>query len=169
MAQVLTDLVDAAELHYVPPTVLLSTCLIESGLNSCGRFCGVRPSYQEWACAHGANCEVDSALPPRRIELQTQLRVSAFLLSRQYQRARNGSWTYAVQGFHLGDNPQRLAACPPWHRHGDSHHGVYSFIVMGIARRVTDAMGVQEPYSVAEESEEVLWADSQRRTRIARR
>lgn len=145
MALIMADLVSAAERHGVPPAVLASTCLIESGLNQCAQlrtpgrddavrvFCGVVRGPESWACRHGADCEPPAAYDGPRGDLYRQLRAAAFLLARQHRFAPSGMWSFAAQGFHLGGTPQVMAACP---RHG--HAEPYGLLILRWARRAEE-------------------------------
>lgn len=165
MIQVTQTLIDAAEIHGVPVSILTSTCLAEGGLNPCSQFCGVGPSAERWACANGAACG-GPRVSPELQALRQQIRAAAFLLARQHRNALHGYWTYAAQGYHLGGQPRHLGPCPPSHHHRAFQHGVYGLVVLAYARRIEARMGVD---TLSNEVPGDLWADSQRRRRTARR
>lgn len=165
MIQVMQTMIDAADFHAVPISVLTSVCFAEAGLNPCAQFCGVDQRAERWACDHGAACG-GPVVSPELQALRQQIRASAFLLARQHRNALHGSWTYAAQGYHLGGNPRHLGPCPPSHHHHTLQHGVYGLIVLEYARRFEARLGIDTMFR---EVPADLWEESQQRQRAANR
>lgn len=127
---ILVDLVRAADDERIPASVLLSTCVMESGLNPCAVYCGVLPRFERWTCSQGgARCEAPAGSTPMRLVLYRQIRAAAWILKRQHDRVHH--WGFAAQGFHQGNAVARLRPCLSNH----SHRWHYAVQALWLARR----------------------------------